>query len=479
MGLQKSEKARKESVTNKEKDELYGELIEPDAFEDDLAVRRARDISQHTSFNPQDPQPLFGVPLLGDLAANAYDTRKDYLHQIPDESKYRSTFHPMRNPDTVKDDAAFRALRKDSNLYSDPESLGIFKDPNISPYVSSCWKHQIDESVSRCSKDGRQSPTVFYPNRNNKVMQSLSNNAVMQIKKQSVQAGAGDPDAIITYDDLLNDPDLMEAVKYNLGITGNNNSDALDETDCNDGTEDKNLAWKGKTLFELFHENHIILRKVKNETYDHEIGSINSQESQPSVDSNITSQNGLKEDIVVQICMIDHNHPFEGLKDNWRIVRKKEEGLASSKTDKDDDCPKVNKIVLSSSVAEELEPSSSSAMRALEREDSSSTEDKNTTVVYVPNTNNKSCDNNDKQNATTFDGELESLDNIASIIPDTIMESTNAEPVTENSPEFHSAQSASDEIDSHEGECDKEIEGKSKMDDAFSSEGIEKQTSKE
>merc|ERR1711994_1216816 len=148
------------------------------------------------------------------------------------------------------------------------------------------------------------------------------------------------------------------------------------------------------------------------------------------VNSTKSSHNGQKEDIVVQICMIDHNLPFEGLKDNWRIVRKKEESVASSKTDKDDECPKLKKNILSTSVAEELEPSSSSAMRALER-DSSSTEDKNTTIVYVPNINNTSCDKIDKQDTTIFDGELESLDNVALIIPDTIMESTNgfAEPV--------------------------------------------------
>jgi hypothetical protein len=117
---------------------LFGELIEPDAFDDDLAIRYARDISQHSCFNPQDPQPLFGVPLLGELAASACTNRKDYLHQIPDGSKYRSTFHPMRNPDTVKDDLAFRALRKDGNTSNDPDSLGIFKDPNMPSYTSSC-----------------------------------------------------------------------------------------------------------------------------------------------------------------------------------------------------------------------------------------------------------------------------------------------------------------------------------------------------
>ena len=123
--------------------------------------------------------------------------------------------------------------------------------------------------------------------------------------------------------------------------------------------------------------------------------------------------------------MIDHNLPFEGLKDNWRIVRKKEEGLASSKTDKDEEYPKVKKNILSSSVAEELEPSSSSAMRALEREDSSSTEDKNTTVVHVPCKENKICDKNENLDNTICDGEFESLDNAGSILPDVDTNITN------------------------------------------------------
>ena len=38
--------------------------------------------------------------------------------------------------------------------------------------------------------------------------------------------------------------------------------------------------------------------------------------------------------------MIDHNLPFEGLKDNWRIVRKKEEGTALPKTDEETNIPK-------------------------------------------------------------------------------------------------------------------------------------------
>ena len=360
------------------------------------------------------------MPLLGDLAANACNTRKDYLHQTPDESKYRSTFHSMRNPDTVKDDVAFRALRKDSNIYNDPESLGVYKDPNIPSNISSCWKHQIDESVSSCSKGGRKSPTVFYPNRNNKVMQSLSQNAVMQIKKQSVQAGAGDPDSIITYEDLLNDPDLMEAIRYNLGISGKSDTGTSDEIDSNGDPTIEKSAWKGKTLYELFHENQIILRKVTKENDDNAINNMTGVES-----SIAQTHNGQNEDIVVQICMIDHNLPFEGLKDNWRIVRKKEDGKVSYKTEESSKCLKSTKNMLSSSVVEELEPSSSSAMRALEREDSSSTEDKNTTVVHVPRKENKNCDKNENFDNTICDGEFESLDNAVSILPDVDTNITN------------------------------------------------------
>ena len=41
----------------------------------------------------------------------------------------RSTFNARKNPDTVLDDLAYRALRKDDN-FENPDSLGIVKDPN-------------------------------------------------------------------------------------------------------------------------------------------------------------------------------------------------------------------------------------------------------------------------------------------------------------------------------------------------------------
>ena len=42
---------------------------------------------------------------------------------------YRATFNARKNHDTVLDDLAYRALRKDDN-FNDPDNLGIVKDPN-------------------------------------------------------------------------------------------------------------------------------------------------------------------------------------------------------------------------------------------------------------------------------------------------------------------------------------------------------------
>ena len=142
-------------------------------------------------------------------------------------------------------------------------------------------------------------------------------------------------------------------------------------------------------------------------------------------------------------------------------------------------------------MVEELEPSSSSAMRALEREDSSSTEDKNTTIVYVPCIDNKSCDKNENVDTTICDGELESLDNIVSILPDADtnltdekkenMDSRNiavvesepigVEPSIESSPETLSFQSTNVCQGQQKEECDT-IDGTQPSEDkTFSSEG--------
>merc|ERR1711997_1347406 len=84
----------------------------------------------------------------------------------------------------------------------------------------------------------------------------------------------------------------------------------------------------------------------------------------------------------------------------------------------EEDCTakeKTQNLQNSISVVEEMESSSSSAMRALEREDSSSTEDKNTTAIYVPNVKDTDCDKNENIDETICDVQLDSLENNVSL----------------------------------------------------------------
>lgn len=79
---------------------------EPDITLDDVVFRSRR---QHLNFlKIPDPQPPFGIPL-GPIVGAA---PSDYLHAVP-EGRYKPSFHPRKMPDTVEDDLAFRALRKD------------------------------------------------------------------------------------------------------------------------------------------------------------------------------------------------------------------------------------------------------------------------------------------------------------------------------------------------------------------------------
>jgi hypothetical protein len=80
---------------------------EPDVTLDDVVFRNIRHVNN--TLKVADPQPPFGIPLGPITPAPS----TDYLHVIPIDS-YRSMFKPRRRPDVVKDDLAFRNLRKDS-----------------------------------------------------------------------------------------------------------------------------------------------------------------------------------------------------------------------------------------------------------------------------------------------------------------------------------------------------------------------------
>ncbi|XP_039285129.1 uncharacterized protein LOC111051305 isoform X2 [Nilaparvata lugens] len=81
---------------------------EPDVTLDDVVYRSLR--HANNTLKISDPQPPFGIPL-GPVAPAA---NSDYLHASPKEL-YRSSFKPRKTPDVVKDDLAYRNLRKDKN----------------------------------------------------------------------------------------------------------------------------------------------------------------------------------------------------------------------------------------------------------------------------------------------------------------------------------------------------------------------------
>jgi len=93
---------------------------EPDITLDDVVFRNHR--HANSSLKTLEPQPLFGIPL-GPVAPAS---NSDYLHVNPVD-KLRHSYIASKVPDVVKDDLAFRNLRKDnltSNLPPFPQSVG-------------------------------------------------------------------------------------------------------------------------------------------------------------------------------------------------------------------------------------------------------------------------------------------------------------------------------------------------------------------
>ncbi|KAF2892519.1 hypothetical protein ILUMI_13653 [Ignelater luminosus] len=79
---------------------------EPDVELDDVVYRNVK----HTNdtLKVADPQPPFGIPV-GPISPAS---NSDYLHATPEVTR-RSMFKPKKIPDVVKDDLAYRNLRKD------------------------------------------------------------------------------------------------------------------------------------------------------------------------------------------------------------------------------------------------------------------------------------------------------------------------------------------------------------------------------
>lgn len=244
---------------------------EPDPVVDDVHFRSLRDSRILTKV--QEKQPKFGIPN-GPIISSS---NNDYLHAIP-TGKYKSTFNAMKNPDTFQDDMAVRSLRKDDSK-SEPELLGIFKDPNISAH--SCWHHKLQERLTTRPT----SPLVFRATKNSKLMQALSQRIAQTIRKQSNKPSAGNNEEnIVTYDDLLRDPSLMRAMREALLQC---TPEELEEMS-------RKPDWSGKTMFELFSGDC----ETEDGSKDYEGTTI--------VNSGLDSPHN---DVIVGFCMLDQSEP--------------------------------------------------------------------------------------------------------------------------------------------------------------------------
>jgi hypothetical protein len=281
---------------------------EPNIYWDDYHYRGVRDALGKIP----EPEPLFGIPREKCISGAS---NQDYLHAIPDPDRYRPTFNARKNPDTVMDDLAYRALRKDDNL-SDPNHLGIVKDPNVITTNSSCWKHKMESKLNK-PEERPQFPHVFYPgNRNSKLLQVLSDNIANVIRRQSGTARGGNETKVVTYDDLLKDPDVMASMKHALNIPEHEDVVMDNDGDENDKMVDGRPRWAGKTIYELFKAE---MEKLEIETASEDKPKTEDSTTNPiPVDSSSSSEDGsspsppplsLPQVFTVQHCVMDHDKP--------------------------------------------------------------------------------------------------------------------------------------------------------------------------
>ncbi len=220
---------------------------EPDVLADDVSFRQFRDAN---AGNISDPQPKFGIPKAPNQAAPRSD--RDYLHARPEGKRYRSTFNAMRNPDLVLDDMAFRNLRRDSSL-DDPHGLGnrpLKKEEDVPSAIAHQRRAEEEEEEKKKSKLPSKEPFVFYPNKHNAVMKTLSEHIAQLIRKQAGSPRGGKEESIVTYDDLK-DPKVYEAMRYTLNIAG---AEEMERSRRRE-RDQEDPEWSGKNVFQLLSAN--------------------------------------------------------------------------------------------------------------------------------------------------------------------------------------------------------------------------------
>ncbi|GFG40388.1 hypothetical protein Cfor_07222, partial [Coptotermes formosanus] len=202
---------------------LYASINpEPDVTLDDVVFRNIR--HANNTLKVLDPQPPFGIPI-GPIAPAC---NSDYLHAVPTDS-YRSMFTPRRMPDVVKDDLAYRNLRKDSlkepfnfRACSDDMS-GILKNTFISSTHS-----KNDNFLMRKRRAVRSLSANIQSLVNREPLTLCSRNIDQNFEK--AQSLSDLPDALQVAQKILEGKEVIGGGSIKLcNLTGSSNERSIDE----------------------------------------------------------------------------------------------------------------------------------------------------------------------------------------------------------------------------------------------------------
>jgi len=195
---------------------------EPDITLDDVVFRNIR--HANNTLKVLDPQPPFGIPV-GPIAPAS---NSDYLHAVPNDS-YRSMFKPRRMPDVVKDDLAYRNLRKDS--MKEPLNLRACTD-DMSGILKNTFVPSTQSKNDNFSMRKRRAVRSLSAN-----IQSLINREPLTLSSRSIdqdfekaQSLSDLPDALQVAQKILEGKEVIGGGSIKLcNITGSSNERSVDE----------------------------------------------------------------------------------------------------------------------------------------------------------------------------------------------------------------------------------------------------------
>ena len=117
----------------------------------------------------------------------------------------------------------WRSIFADTKLFMTPYNTLPYKTLlTFSYFVYSCWKHKMESKLNAPrpaeTDKNMKFPAVFYPYRSKKLLHALANDMSDVIRKTSTTPNGGKEAKVVTYEDLLKDPEVMESMKKNLGL---------------------------------------------------------------------------------------------------------------------------------------------------------------------------------------------------------------------------------------------------------------------